>query len=180
MKTIKNQRFLVFQRLLSFRKAQFWYADFLIAVMIIMIIGVLFVVSIRDLTSRNEILKDLTLEASDISSVLMTEGRGSLGEWSNGIGTMGFITDNRFDENKFWDFLELSDEQQRAMLGTYNNVWIYLADRDGEIGWRHNLNYISINEIDANNLVHLKRFVFYDEDDDGKGDIYTLGVVVFQ
>src|SRR3989344_9174211 len=146
------------------KKAQFLYGDFLVAVMILMIIGMLFVVSIRDLTSRNEILKDLTLESSDISSVLMTEGRGSLGDWSNGIGTIGFITDNKFDSAKFDQFLSLSDERQRAMLGTYNNVWIYLADRDGEIGWRHNLNYISINEINADNMVHIKRFVFYDED----------------
>src|SRR3989344_4086252 len=164
MKTIKNQRFLVSQRPLSFRKAQFWYADFLIAVMIIMIIGVLFVVSIRDLTSRNEILKDLTLEASDISSMLMTEGTGSLQDWRNSIGTIGFITDNNFDSAKFDQFLSLNDEQQRAMLGTYNNVWIYLADRNGEIGLRHNLNYISVNEINADNMVHIKRFVFYDED----------------
>ncbi len=162
------------------RRAQFWYGDFLIAVVILMIIGMLFVVSIRDLTSRNEILKDLTLEASDISSVLMTEGHGSLEDWENSIGIVGFITDNKFDSEKFGQFLSIGDEQQRVMLGTYNNVWIYLADRSGEIGLRHNLNYISINEIDADNMVHIKRFVFYDEDADGKGDIYTLGVVVFR
>src|SRR3989344_7725692 len=161
------------------KKAQFWYGDFLVAVMILMIIGMLFVVSIRDLTSRNEILKDLTLEASDISSILMTEGYGTLEDWRNSIGTVGFITDNKFDSAKFNSFLSLSDEQQRVMLGTYNNVWIYLADRNGGIVLLHNLNYISINEINADNMVHIKRFVFYDEDNDGKGDIYILGVVVF-
>jgi len=74
------------------KRAQFWYADFLIAVLILMIIGMLFVVSIKDLTSRNEILKDLTLEASDISSVLMTEGHGSLDDWNNGLELLGFTT----------------------------------------------------------------------------------------
>src|SRR3989344_2981740 len=163
------------------KRAQFWYADFLIAVLILMIIGMLFVVSIKDLTSRNEILKDLTLEASDISSVLMTEGHGSLDDWNNGIGTIGFITEDKFDMNKFSNFLDIkNEEQQRYMLGTYSKVWIYLADKNGEIGIRHNLEYYSINEINADNMVHIKRFVFYDEDGDGKGDIYTLGVVVFR
>ena len=162
------------------KKAQFWYGDFLVAVMILMIIGMLFVVSIRDLTSRNEILKDLTLEASDISSILMAEGYGTPDEWSEGIGTIGFIANNKFDEAKFNSFNELSFAKQRAMLGTYNKVWVYIEDRNGEIGDLHNLEYTSINEINTNNLVHLKRFIFYDDNDDGKGDIYILGVVVFQ
>jgi len=162
------------------KKAQFWYGDFLIAVLILMVIGVLFVSSIIDLTSRNEILKDLTLEASDISSILMTEGYGTLEDWRNNTGTIGFIADNKFDDEKFDQFLSLRKERQRSMFGTYNNVWIYLADRNGEIGLRHNLNYISINEINADNMVHIKRFIFYDDNDDGKGDIYILGVVVFR
>ena len=155
------------------RKAQFWYGDFLVAVIILMIIGMLFVVSIRDLTSRNEILKDLTLEASDISSMLMTEGT-FMDQWGDYKGTIGFITNHKFDIDKFNNFLDLSEDQQRVMLGTYNKVWIYLADRNGEIGLNHNLNHISINEIDSDNLVHIKRFVFYN------GDIHTLGVVVFR
>ncbi len=156
------------------RRAQFWYGDFLVAVLILMIIGVLFVASIRDLTSRNEILKDLTIEASDISSVLMSEGTDPL-EWQNDIGTIGLMTDNKFDYDKFNQFLNLGNEKQNSMLGTYNKVWVYLEDRNGDINvGDENLGYDSINDVDSSNLVHIKRFVFYN------GDIYTLGVVVFQ
>lgn len=174
------------------KKAQFWYGDFLVAVLILMIIGMLFVTSIRDITSRNEVLKDLILEASDISSVLMSEGYGTGDDWKEdiGIGTIGLITNNKFDTDKFDNFLELGYNKQRVMLGTMNNIWIYLVDKDGNIISNSrqvefglglppsSLN--SINDIKANNLVHIKRFIFYDEDSDGKGDIYTLGVVVWQ
>ena len=106
------------------KKAQFWYGDFLVAVLILMIIGVLFASSIIDLTSRNEIIKELILDASDISSVLMSEGYYSEG-WANYQGTIGLITDYRFDPDKLNSFLELGYNKQRAMLGTINNVWIY-------------------------------------------------------
>jgi len=171
------------------RRGQFWYGDFLVAVLILMIIGMLFVTSIRDITSRNEVLKELILEASDISSGLMTEGYGTQENWNNGIGTIGLITGYKLDYNKLINFLELRDyNQQRVMLGTLNNVWIYLQRRDGTIADSNKdkindaLGYTinSVSDINAKNLVHIKRFVFYDEDEDGKGDIYTLGVVVWQ
>ena len=175
------------------KKAQFWYGDFLIAVLILMVIGVLFVSSITDLTSRNEILKDLTLEASDISSVLMTEGSGSSIDWQNRIGTVGFMANNKFDSAKFDDFLSLSYEKQKYMLGTFNNIGIYLKNRNNNIVLNNfesiedglSLDENSLQSVDdisriSNNLVHIKRFVFYDENNDGKGDIYILGVVVFR
>src|SRR3990167_6615813 len=119
MKTIKNQRFLMFQRLLSFRKAQFWYGDFLVAVLILMIIGVLFVTSIRDITSRNEITKELIIEASDISSTLMSEGYITENQWADKIGTIGFFTNKKFDIEKFNLFLNnLEYGDQKYMLGT--------------------------------------------------------------
>jgi len=168
----------MFQRLLSFRKAQFWYGDFLVAVLILMIIGMLFVTSIRDITSRNEVLKELILEASDISSGLMTEGSGTENEWLNGIGTIGILTNNKLDKIKFDSF---SSTNQRYMLGTINNVWVYVQNREGDIVLNSLTGEInSVSDINAKNLVHIKRFVFYDEDEDGKGDIYTLGVVVWQ
>ena len=74
------------------KRGQFWYGDFLVAVIILMIIGTLFVSSIMDITSRNEIIKDLILEASDISSTLMSEGYMTENEWQDGIGTIGFFT----------------------------------------------------------------------------------------
>jgi len=172
------------------KKAQFWYADFLVAVMILMIIGVLFVYSIKDLTSRNEILKDLILEASDISSVLMSEGYLVIGDpyetynWDVLEGTVGFMTNNKFDIEKFDMFNLLGSEKQRYMLGTFNNVWIYMADSSGDVKFYiPNDGYASINDIDSNNLVHIKRFVFYDntpDNDETKGEIYILGVVVFK
>ena len=155
------------------KKAQFWYGDFLVAVLILMIIGFLFVSSIKDITSRNEIIKELIIEASDISSVLMSEGYGDVDDWSEGIGTVGLMTDGRFDILKFYDFISLEDKQ-RVMLGTYRNVWIYLQDRNGNIIDSNKLQIGSVNDINSNNLVHVKRFVFYEN------DIHILGVVVWQ
>ena len=155
------------------KKAQFWYGDFLVAVLILMIIGFLFVSSIKDITSRNEIIKELIIEASDISSVLMSEGYGDVDDWQNGIGTIGFMTDGRFDILKFYDFISLEDKQ-RVMLGTYRNVWIYLQDRNGNIIDSNRLQIGSVNDINSNNLVHVKRFVFYEN------DIHVFGVVVWQ
>ena len=166
------------------KRGQFWYGDFLVAVLILMIIGVLFVTSITDITSRNEILKELILEASDISSTLMSEGNNIEG-WDDEPpqGTAGFITSNNFDADKFEVFAQLSNANQRVMLGTRNNVWIYLSDREGDIKKESsNGEYSSLGDITSKNLVHIKRFVFYDEDEAGpvKGDIYTLGVVLWQ
>ena len=140
-----------------------------------------------DITSRNEIIKDLILEASDISSTLMSEGYMTENEWQDGIGTIGFFTNGRFDITKFNTFLNRLQEydDQKYMLGTTNNLWIYLQKRGvrgvdgelikGEILLSNRGNSFSIEEdINANNLVHIKRFVFHN------GDIYILGVVVWR
>ena len=167
------------------KKGQFWYGDFLVAVLILMIIGFLFVASIRDISSRNEVLKDLIIDASEISSTLMSEGTGDQDDWNNLIGTVGLITDYKLDRTKFTNFLGLRNyDTQKSMLGTFNNVWVYLLDRDGNI-IDHNGDKIQeglgleeeiekVQDINANNLVHIKRFVFYN------GDIHTLGVVVWR
>jgi len=170
------------------KRGQFWYADFMIAVVILMVIGLLFATSIIDITSRNEVIKELILEASDISTSLMSEGYGTQEDWKNGIGTVGFVTNYHFDRDKFYNFLGLDYDIQKFMLGTIKNVWIYLADKDGIIieSNKAKAGVTSLNEIDADNLVHIKRFVFCNEDielcgedEDGKGDIFILGVVVW-
>jgi hypothetical protein len=163
------------------KKGQFWYGDFLVAVLILMIIGMLFVTSIRDITSRNEIIKELIIEASDVSSLLMSKGYNIDG-WSDYKGTLGFMSDNIFDFDKFYSFLVLDYGTQKVMLGTRYNAWIYLEDRNGEIKESNNdaiLNSLgliinSVSDISSNNLVHIKRFVFYEN------DIHVLGVVVWQ
>ncbi len=163
------------KKIFSSKKAQFWYGDFLIAVLILIVIGLLFVVSMRDITSRNEVLKDLIMDASDISSTLMGEGYG-MDEWDENQGAIGLITDYEFDNNKWESFSGpegLEENQQRVMLGTLNNVWIYLKSRDGVIIKTNLEDVESIENIEADNLVHIQRFVFYE------GDIYTLGVVVW-
>ena len=168
------------------KKAQFWYGDFLVAVLILMIIGMLFVTSIKDITPRNEILKELILEASDISSTLMSEGYGTINDWNNGMGTIGLITNYKLDIGKLGNFLNLDYNNQRAMLGTINNVWIYLADRNGDIVGNYDnsdkigIQINSVSDIPAKNLVHIKRFVFWEGDDENPSDIYILGVVIWQ
>ena len=108
----------------------------------------------------------------------MTEGSGTENEWLNGIGTIGILTNNKLDKIKFDSF---SSTNQRYMLGTINNVWVYVQNREGDIVLNSLTGEInSVSDINAKNLVHIKRFVFYDEDEDGKGDIHTLGVVVWQ
>ena len=155
------------------KKAQFWYGDFLIAVLILMIIGLLFVSSMMDITSRNEIIKELILDASDISAVLMSEGYRDIEQWREGIGTVGFITDYELNRDKFLDFIEMDDYNiQKSLLGTYNDFWIYLKNKESIID-SSNRDYNSVEDIDADNLVHIKRFVFY------QGEIHILGVVVW-
>lgn len=171
------------------KRGQFWYADFMVAVLIMMVIGLLFVATIRDLTSRNEIIKELVLDASDISTVLLSEGSGDRFDWGLGKGTVGLLTDYKFDINKMDNLNTLNYNQQKIMFGTFNNIWIYLSDKQGNIKESNNLNIqrelnFFINDISdlgehADNIVHIKRFVFYDENQDGKGDIHILGVVVW-
>ena len=172
------------QRQLSFRRGQFWYGDFLVAVVILMIIGVLFVTSIRDLTTRNEIIKELILDASDISSTVMSEGYGTKEDWENFIGTIGFVKDYRFNTTKFGtDFRGISYQNQKAMLGTFNNVWIYLQNRDGLIIQSSSNDYTKLDDIEADNIVSIKRFVFCNQGVgicEGHGDLYVLGVVVWR
>tara|TARA_Y100000034_G_scaffold88501_1_gene106239 strand:+ start:550 stop:1038 length:489 start_codon:yes stop_codon:yes gene_type:complete len=160
------------------KRGQFWYGDFLVAVLILMIIGFLFVNSIRDITTRNEIIKELILDASDISSTLMSEGYGSQNNWLNNEGTVGFVKDYRFNTTRLEHFATFNLNLKKSLLGTFNNVWIYLQERDGEIILSSDIAYHSIDDIDADNLVSIKRFIFCSQ---GicEGDMYTLGVVVW-
>ena len=70
------------------------------------------------------------------------------------------------------------------MLGTFNNVWVYLKDKDENIIYSNSeqilpvigISPTSIEDIGDNgakNIVSIKRFVFYE------ADIYILGVVVW-
>ena len=55
------------------KRAQFWYGDFLFAVLILIIIGFLFVYAMLDLSNKNNNFDVLIDEAVSISNILLCE-----------------------------------------------------------------------------------------------------------
>src|SRR3989338_8430186 len=84
------------------KKAQFWYADFLIAILILVAVSFLFIKNITDLNSKQDKLQSITNDAIAISSFLMSEGycptNDCLNDWGdpfNKDGRIGFVKEGR-------------------------------------------------------------------------------------
>ncbi|MBU2633842.1 MAG: hypothetical protein KJ674_01205 [Nanoarchaeota archaeon] len=170
------------------KRGQFWYTDYLIGLLVFMIIGFLFVRTVVDISSNNALLEDLVEEGITISNSLTSEGYLH-DEWGDDPpkGRIGFVNGGKVNDTSYVLFTSLvSDpddyEISKYLMGIKYDYVTYFEDSEGVlipgsiIGKYSVLE--SIDEADA--VVKFVRFVWYDDDNDGKGRIVRLVVEVWK
>jgi len=162
------------------KKAQFWYSDFLLAVLILIAISFLFINNITNLNSKQDKLQVLSSDGIAISNSFMSEGycpppRSCGSNWVNLEGRIGFVKEGRVLENNLKDLINLVRNQEgyedsKILLGTKNNYIFFFEDENGKIQIQGDLgdpiygkwDIDDISDIQAESLVKITRIVYLD------------------
>ena len=172
------------------KKAQFWYADFVIGVLVIGFIAVLFAITIVDVPEKTGQINILSKDAAMISNLLMSPGIDNA-QWVNGQGKIGLVKDGKV--NKMWlnDYLKLVEQTNpgngyqiaKSMLGTEHDFAIYFQGKKGNVF--NSKAYGGIDEpgqldkLNAENIIKINRIVYFDDNNDGYGQVVNMVVIVW-
>ncbi len=144
------------------KKAQIWYTDFIIGVIIFATALVIYFeyTNAIDVTGNN-ILDELITDAKSISSCLLSEGSPS--NWTTeSVQRIGLTNgDYRINQTKLESFAEINYNSSRQILGTTYDYYFYLEEKDGtqiEISGEEGIGYPNS---DADQLIQMTRFVVY-------------------
>ena len=156
------------------KKGQLWYGDFAIGIFIIILISVIFYFVLFDIGNVNSQVDELELHVENIANYLMSEGYGN---WDNKEGKIGIVINNKIDNDLKNAFYNLPHSDSKEMFGLITvDYSAFITTKTGvEI-----LNGEDVNTIIAENLIRIDRLVFYDENEDGTGEIVKLSVVVYK
>ena len=124
--------------MLKSKKSQFWYADFLIAVLILVLISYLFISSINQLNKKQDKFQSISSDSLLISSTLMSEGYcadDDCENWRYLLGNIGFVENGKVIQDKLKALILLTStndgyETSKILLGTKNNYIFYFEDSD--------------------------------------------------
>jgi hypothetical protein len=98
------------------KKGQFWYMDFIVAIIIMSVIALLFVKTVIGMAQTKNMMDDLMIEAQELSENLMSERVGL---------TYG---NNELDKSKFIDFANKDYGDLKIDLGTNKEFYVFLTD----------------------------------------------------
>ncbi len=157
------------------KKAQFWYADFLLAILILVGISFLFIRTITDLNSKQDKIQGISSDAFSISNSFMSKGYcpSNCGpDWSNLNGNIGFVREGKVIQTNLDDLISLTStsdgyDKSKIILGTKNNYIFYFEDNNQKIFMSGeeifgNPLIDDISKINSNSLVKVTRFVYLD------------------
>ncbi len=164
--------------LLISTKAQAWYTDFTMAMLIFTVALIIYFVYTTNLSKEEaSLLNDLTSEAKFVSSSLVSEGYPS--NWSsNTVKRIGLTDSNqKIDVGKVLNLANLTYNHSKKLLGT---VYDYTLFFEGSNGTVLNISgfcckghektcinpdsacIINTNNADIDNLVKIDRLLTYD------------------
>lgn len=139
------------------KRAQVWYADFAIGLLIFMVAIVGFMTyTYTEVTSDEEDLDSLIIDAKVIAASLVSEGYPA--DWNATNVTRVGLTDgdHRIDQSKLDIFSNLSYSDRAGVMGTTKDYYFYMQYANGT---RFNILGQSGNESDV--LVQVTRIVIY-------------------
>lgn len=111
------------------KKGQFWYMDFIMAIIIMSVISLLFIKTVIGMTETKNLLDDILIDAQEISENLIS--KGILGD-----GRKEVVQQQAFDYSHEDQPLPATDavqaeriySKQKKKLGTNKEFYIYLND----------------------------------------------------
>ena len=111
------------------KKGQFWYMDFIVAIIIMSVIAVLFVKTVIGMAQTKNLLDDLMIESQEISENLISEGEY---QWETNPGAAARIGltygNNEISRAKFSAMAAMDYPTLKQKLGTTKDVYVYLND----------------------------------------------------
>jgi hypothetical protein len=162
------------------KKAQVWYTDFLIGLLILIAITFIFTRTILDLNAREDKFQELINDGLSISNSLMSEGYcasyGCGAAWNRNppIGRLGFVKNGKVVKENFDAFINTDYEKTKTLLGSKNDYILYFEYNGAKIDY--NGKYVFGNEngfSKAENTIKLTRVVY------NAGKIVNMIVIVF-
>ena len=152
------------------KRGQFWYGDFMIAMLVIIVIGIIFANTIVDIPQRESNLDNMIDDGVNIANSLLSEGY-DMPNWRNGNGRIGINTDSKIDVNKLDTFSSLVDTNRgylisKFLFGTDYDYVFYFEDKDGNIVNERSYGGVARSEdleiVSALNMFRMIRIVFLD------------------
>tara|TARA_Y100000310_G_scaffold255534_2_gene263036 strand:- start:1143 stop:2240 length:1098 start_codon:yes stop_codon:yes gene_type:complete len=116
---------------LSDKKAQMWFGDFVIAMIIASLMLVSYYAYTTNISKQDSVvLNDLVSDSKLVSSSFLSGGFPD--EWNNAtVKRIGLTNDNyRINESKLRRLSELSYEQSKKILGTVHDFFVFFEDED--------------------------------------------------
>ena len=139
------------------KKAQVWYLDFMVGVLILASILIIYYQYYGNITDQSEAeWEEMIIDSKSISSALISEGYPV--NWTNETAQILGLTDGNYRINisKLLMFENTTYQQARSVFKTRFNFYFFLQDEDHNI-----IHEKGINATDPQFLVHTTRFVIY-------------------
>jgi len=95
------------------KKGQFWYMDFMVAIIVMAVIGVLFIKTVIGMSQTKNLMDDLLIEAQEISENLVSSR---------------ILTDGNHRINPGSSFLTKTYPEMKKALGTNKEFYAYVND----------------------------------------------------
>lgn len=148
-----------FKKINKQKKAQVWYADFSIGLLIFIVaISGYMVYSYSETVEEKGELTELLIDAKVIASSLVSEGYPS--NWTSTNVTRIGLTDGnqRIVQQKLEDFNDFSYSERGDLLGTTKDYYFYLEYLNGTT-----FNQLGLNGTNADKLVQVTRVLIYND-----------------
>ncbi len=145
------------------RKAQIWYTDFMMGILIFVIVIFIYYGFAYTLNQDpSDIISDLIMEAKAISSSLVTGGAPA--DWNQSSVEIIGLTDGdqRLMQEKLDMFADMGYHETKTKLRTPYDYYFYLEDVEGNIIPINGEQGIGLEANNSDNLVSITRVVVYD------------------
>lgn len=144
------------------KKAQVWYADFTIGLLLFLVVTVIYFQYTTNLSNQQETsLREMVLELKSVSSSLISPGYPD--GWSESdVERIGLTDGNyRLNQTKLEQFYDIDHIDMLNKFNTRFNFYMELRDRSGNVIPIDGKDGAGLEATDASSKVMMNRFVIY-------------------
>lgn len=147
------------------RRAQIWYTDFIVSVLIFVISLVIYYEFLTNISAREqEIIEELVADAKSISNSLVSEGNPI--DWNaTSVIRMGITEGNmRINQTKLDDFYNLNYNISHRLFNTRFNYYVFFENSTGGRLTITSGDAIGLEPTDIKDIVQMTRMLIYDSE----------------
>ena len=147
--------------MLKSSKAQVWYTDFVVSVLIFVIALVIYFEYVNNLSKEEESnLEEMVMQAKAVSNNLMSEGYPF--NWTaDDVDIIGIVDSKRINQTKIEQFYSMNHSSAKIKFGEIQNYYFYLENRNGQKINVSGKNFAGREPINPTKLVKINRIIVY-------------------